>query len=68
MLCVSDQVTDNVQLIKAMRPKSIEDFLPLVAVKTKTLRTFVEDVNGREIDLHPVYLFSKELNVSKPKL
>ncbi|XP_037049340.1 transcription termination factor, mitochondrial-like isoform X2 [Bradysia coprophila] len=58
------QIDDNIKLIKEMRPLSIDDFLPLVAIKTTKLRTFASEVNKREIELHPIYLFSKKLNIT----
>lgn len=51
-----------------MNPTASEDFLPLVEVDTWKLKAFTENVNkGRsELQLpevHPIYFFSKKLNV-----
>lgn len=60
------QINDNIQLIKEMSPNAIEDFLPLVEVDTWKLKAFSKNVNKGQselLEVHPIYFFSKKLNV-----
>lgn len=57
------QVIDNIELIKEMNPKSIEDLLPLVEVDTLKLKSFTRHVNKEQSQVHPIYFFSEKLKV-----
>jgi len=57
-----EQIKDNLEIIKTMNPRSIEDFLPLVEVDTSELKAIRYNVNKRQSE-HPIYVFSKKLKL-----
>lgn len=68
---LSGQVIDNLKFVRDMRPRSIEDFVPLIEVDSPTLGDFTRRVNEQcdgVVEIHPIYLFSEKLNVRNSPL
>lgn len=53
-----DEMEEKLKILRKMKSKSIEDFVPLMQMESTELLT---DVNGRE---ELIYYFSERLNVS----
>lgn len=63
----SDVIKKKLDLIDKMKPRQIEDFLPLVEMKIPELEKCVSEANyeaDRIPEGHRIYFLSKQLNVS----
>lgn len=65
-----DQIEKNAKIIMEMKPKHIDDFIPLISVETSVLETYKCSLKTANIDTnssnHPIYYFSERLNVRTP--